>query len=115
MALYYPEVPTYVVVDETSERNTSWHEGTLCYVRNNNTFYVLEAGSWISLTGTIPQLSADPSSPAAEDSWVLYTAPTGSGEAMGMLLTLTYPGSGPTSYNLKYRTNEGTTVSVLLT
>lgn len=62
MALYYPDAPNYVVVDETSERNTQWHEGTICYVKSNNTLYVLEGGSWVTLTssggsGTVTDVS----------------------------------------------------------
>jgi hypothetical protein len=63
---------------------------------------------------TIPQLNSDPASPAAEDAWVRKTAGTGGGEPIGMLLGLTYPGSGPTVYEFSYRTKEGTTVRVEL-
>lgn len=65
----------------------------------------------------IPQLSADPSSPLAEDAWVLATIGGGAGvgEAVGLLLTLTQPGAGGNTYTFKYRTKEGTTVAVALT
>lgn len=65
----------------------------------------------------IPELDSDPSSPEAESAWVLKTTTggTGAGEAFGFL-AYTNPGvGGSTSYSLKYRTLEGTTVSVDLT
>lgn len=63
---------------------------------------------------SIPQLTADPASPAAEDAWVLYTAaalrPQTSLFPLGMaLLTGT-----PATYQFSYRTNEGTTKRVSL-
>lgn len=65
----------------------------------------------------IPELDSDPSSPQPESSWVLKTTTggTGAGEAFGFL-AYTNPGvGGSTSYSFKYRTLEGTTVSVDLT
>lgn len=64
-------------------------------------------------TDLIPQVDSDPYDPVAEESWVLRTVSggTGSGEAYGLLLTLTQPGTGGTSsYQFSYQTIEGTTV-----
>lgn len=69
-------------------------------------------------TRDIPQLSADPATPKSEEAWVLKTITSGgagAGEPYGLLLALTQPGAGfTTTYALKYRTIEGTTVSVAL-
>lgn len=66
----------------------------------------------------IPQRDTDPANPRAEESWVLKTftgGGAGAGEPYGLLLALTKPGDGAsTAYRLKYRTKEGTTVSVAL-
>lgn len=51
MAIEYPENPNYVVVDDISERNVLWHEGTICYVRNIDTLYILESGFWVAING----------------------------------------------------------------
>ena len=59
--------------------------------------------------GSIPQVSTDPVSPAAEDAWVLKS---GGASPIGLLLALTT--GVPTSYRFSYRTNEGTTVRVTL-
>lgn len=69
------------------------------------------------LIGHIPELTSDPSSPAPEDAWVLRSGSggVGSGESYGLLLALTQPGTGGSyTYALKYRTQEGTTISVAL-
>lgn len=67
----------------------------------------------------IPQLDSDPASPTQETAWILRTftgGGAGSGEAYGLLLTLTQPGDGATTaYQLSYRTKEDTTVRVSLT
>lgn len=60
----------------------------------------------------IKQLDADPSSPKAQDAWVLKTA-TGGGDPIGLLLTLT--NAGTMAYKFSYRTLEGTTVRADLT
>ena len=69
--------------------------------------------------GKIPQYDADPSSPNAEDVWVLKSSSGGPGVAgvpMGLLLSLTYTGpGGGTSYQLSFRTKEGTTIRSGLT
>ena len=66
----------------------------------------------------IPELSSDPVSPAAEDVWVLHTS-TGGGGTPGKInafLGLGFPylglgtGSPVHTYQLSYRTLEGTTV-----
>tara|TARA_R110000868_G_C10972640_1_gene770674 strand:- start:12856 stop:13152 length:297 start_codon:yes stop_codon:yes gene_type:complete len=66
-------------------------------------------------TGSIPQVSTDPASPAAEDAWVLRSGSGGAiadGTPIGLLLALTYTGNAGTSfsYQFSYRTNEGTTI-----
>lgn len=65
----------------------------------------------------IPQLDSDPASPKQQDAWVLKASSggTGAGEAFGFL-SYTKAGDGAsTTYTLKYRTKEDTTVSVALT
>lgn len=72
----------------------------------------------IRLKDRIPQLNADPTSPKAEDAWVLKTGNYGGagvGEAYGLLLALTKPGEGSVDYSLSYRTKEGSTKRVALT
>lgn len=60
--------------------------------------------------------NTDPVSPAAHDAWVLRTGTiTGGGEAMGLLLALTYAASGSYTYQFSYRTEEGTTIRATLT
>lgn len=69
------------------------------------------------LIGHIPQLDSDPASPAQEDAWVLasISGGVGGGEPLGLLLALTTPATGGSStYELSYRTKEGTTVRVTL-
>ncbi len=70
-----------------------------------------------SATVTIPQYNSDPASPVEEEVWVLKTGGggSGSGEAYGLLLALTQPGGGgAATYELSYRTIEGTTVRATL-
>lgn len=74
----------------------------------------LEAGSKIT------QLSSDPVSPSVEDVWVLATILAGSGGGeLTMLfgaMPITVPNSGGSqTYQLSYRTSEGTTKRVSLT
>jgi hypothetical protein len=69
-------------------------------------------------SGSIPQYSTDPVSPSSHDAWVLKTVvpAIGTGQPVGLLLALTSPGiGGSTSYQFKYQTEEGTTISVGLT
>lgn len=67
---------------------------------------------------SIPELTSDPTSPTAQSAWVLKTAGGGGagvGEAYGLLLSLTQPGSGAgTTYQLSYRTLESTTIRVTM-
>lgn len=62
----------------------------------------------------IRQLTTDPASPKSQDAWVLKS---GGGDTLGvpygLLLSLTQPGS-PITYQFRYRTKEGTTISVAL-
>lgn len=64
-------------------------------------------------TRDIPQYSSDPATPKPEEAWVLRSIGGGGGSPVGLLLALTSAGSGST-YAFKYRTKEGTTVSVAL-
>ena len=66
--------------------------------------------SLVGGSSTIPQLNADPVSPAAQSAWVLTTTTT-FGTPIGLLLALTSEVNNY-SYSLRYRTLEGTTVSV---
>lgn len=59
---------------------------------------------------TIPQYENDPSSPEANDVWVRKSATTTAGMPQGLLLAITYSGGESGSYELSYRTEEGTTV-----
>lgn len=67
------------------------------------------------LIGKVPQYSSDPSSPAAEDAWVLLTSTGGAGGGtykgtLGLGFPYLSPSTGGAStYALKYRTKEGTT------
>ena len=73
--------------------------------------------SGIVTTPSIPQYSSDPNTPSlvAGDVWVKYTAASGGGQAIGLLLALTTPGSGSASYDLSYYTGESTIKRVTLT
>lgn len=61
-------------------------------------------------TFSIPELTVDPVSPYAGETWVLHSGIIGS--PIGLLLSLTH---GADQYELSYRTLEGTTVRVVLT
>lgn len=80
------------------------------------TFDLYEAGS--SGPVVVPEYDTDPASPDQQTAWILksITGGAGSGEAYGLLLTLTQPGDGATTtYQFSYRTKEDTTVRVSLT
>ena len=65
----------------------------------------------------IPQYSSDPTSPLAEDAWVLRSGAGGSGGGapIGLLLSLTKTSTGTTfTYQFSYRTEEGTTKRVTI-
>lgn len=57
----------------------------------------------------IPELYADSANPAPQSAWVLKTTEPPGGMPIGMLLALTYTGSGST-YQFSYRTLENSTV-----
>lgn len=63
-------------------------------------------------TASIPEYTSDPISPSAEDAWVLRSGgAVGGGSPIGMLLALTYAGSGGSyTYQFSYYTNEGTII-----
>ena len=69
----------------------------------------------------IPQLDTDPASPNAEDAWVRKTQSAGVGGGviiapLGLGFIALTPASGVSiSYDLSYRTQEGTTKRVALT
>lgn len=64
--------------------------------------------------GSIPQVTTDPVSPAAQSAWVLRTPGLVDGNPVGLLLSITSPAT-PDIYRFSYRTNEGTTVRVRMT
>lgn len=55
---------------------------------------------------TIPELYADPISPAPQSAWVLHTPSDVGGEPIGLLLALTYT-IGAGTYVFSYKTIEG--------
>lgn len=59
--------------------------------------------------------NSDKPSPAYGDMWVRKDFSSGGGTPIGLLLALTKTASTPTTYTLKYRTNDSITVGVLLT
>jgi hypothetical protein len=59
---------------------------------------------------SIPEVDIDPISPNPGDTWVLHDSKKGS--PIGLLLSLTHSDD---SYELSYRTTEGTTIRVRLT
>jgi hypothetical protein len=63
---------------------------------------------------SIPQLASDPPSPAVESAWVRETMTSQAGSPIGLLLGITNAVSTYT-YELRYRTQQGTTVGVPLT
>lgn len=71
-----------------------------------------------STTGTvnIPELTADPVSPAPESAWVLKGSIfTPIGTPIGLLLALTYAGTSSPTYEFSYKTIEGPIVRAELT
>jgi len=66
-------------------------------------------------TFRIPQYDVDPSSPVAEDAWVLKSGGGSqvAGSPIGLLLALTYATTGG-GYQFSYRTKENTTVRATL-
>jgi hypothetical protein len=61
----------------------------------------------------IPELHTDPSPPVPQSTWVLATVLEAAGSPMGLLLSLTY-GVDIDTYQLSYRTLEGTTIRTVL-
>jgi len=49
MTQQIPEQPFYFVVTSAAERDAKWHDGSLCYVTEDNKLYVLESGSWVEV------------------------------------------------------------------
>ena len=50
MTLHIPPDPNYFVVTTLAERNAGWHDGSLCWVRDESKLYVLDTGSWVEVT-----------------------------------------------------------------
>ena len=65
--------------------------------------------------GFIPQYDTDPVSPESEHAWVLRTGVSIPISHSLLFYGLTMPGGGGFTYEFKYRSKEGTTVSVPLT
>ncbi len=77
-------------------------------------------GDEVQFLSNIPQLNADPSSPNAEDLWVLKTGGGSSGGGtlkafIGLGFPILSTGSGgAATYELSFRTKEGTTIRTTL-
>lgn len=72
----------------------------------------------VTTAGFIPELTSDPVSPTPQTAWVLDASSSSGGGAIDIFIggfPLTSAGTLTSSYTLKYRTTEGTTVSVALT
>jgi hypothetical protein len=67
------------------------------------------------IVGFIPQLSADPASPDQQTAWVLSEPVYSDGTPIGLLLAITQSAITGYTYDLKYRTEQDTTISVALT
>lgn len=64
-------------------------------------------------SSTIPEVTSDPVSPTAGQTWVLHTGGiTTSGTPLGLLLSLTHDVTSANVYQLSYRTTENTTIRV---
>ncbi len=68
-----------------------------------------QGGSVTSGSVSIPELSSDPVSPAAQSAWVLKTSLIGT--PIGLLLALTH---STILYQFSYRTLESTTIRVVM-
>ncbi len=73
-----------------------------------------------NIVGNIPQLSSDPATAQAEDTWVLASIAggTGGGKIMGFMggmPLLTVNSGGSAVYSLSYKTKEGDIKRVTLT
>lgn len=69
-------------------------------------------------TRDIPQLSSDPATPKSEEAWVLRSGSASGGGKINAFMGLGFPyisaGSASYTYLFKYRTKEGSTISVAL-
>lgn len=64
---------------------------------------------------TIAEVTSDPASPVAGQTWVLHTTVTGvTGTPLGLLLAITYSSSTTNLYELSYYTLENTIVRTVL-
>jgi hypothetical protein len=63
----------------------------------------------LQLINIIPEVTVDPTSPNAQDAWVLRSGTqVGGGDPIGLLLALTNPGStAGITYQFSYYTTEG--------
>lgn len=68
----------------------------------------------LDFVSNVPELTADPPNPAPGDMWVLRTISSSApdGQPYGMLVSLTQPGAS--TYQLCYRTLEGSTIRVTM-
>lgn len=75
----------------------------------------------LDIVGKIPELTADPASPKAEDAWVLKTTGGGSGGGkiiapLGLGFIALTPDTGSSdAYKFSYRNKDGTTRRFTLT
>lgn len=77
------------------------------------------SGSSSEVINYIPQYDSDPASPQAQDAWVLRTVSGGAGGGklqllFGLGFPVTTTGAQTSTYQLSYRTIEGTTKRVTL-
>jgi len=46
-----PNPPHNFIVDTASERNNKWTDGSTCYVKDTNKYYILDNGEWVEISG----------------------------------------------------------------
>ena len=49
MAIKIPNAPNFFKVGTSTERNTLWHDGSLVYVEDIDSFFILDSGSWVPI------------------------------------------------------------------
>ena len=50
MALKIPAQPNYFKVGTSSDRNVQWHDGSMVYVEDITTFFILDSGVWKTIS-----------------------------------------------------------------
>lgn len=72
----------------------------------------------LRIKDVIPEKTSDPVSPRPEDAWVLRSGTSTGGGKINAFMGLGFPyvsaGTASYTYRLKYRTKEGSTISVVL-